>query len=79
MYPWDQWFDGQIWKLTRGKDFKTEIKNFRSSVTQTAIKKGFKVLTRSSLGTGSKEEFLILQYIGKREDMYEKATTKKEK
>ncbi len=20
-YPWNQWLDGQIWKLTRGEDF----------------------------------------------------------
>ena len=23
-YPWDEWFDGDIWKITRGEDFDAE-------------------------------------------------------
>ena len=23
-YPWDDWFDGDIWKITRGEDFDAE-------------------------------------------------------
>lgn len=31
-YPWDKWLDGQVWELTRGKDFTVSIVNFRSMV-----------------------------------------------
>ena len=23
LYPWDEWFDGDIWQLTEGEDFET--------------------------------------------------------
>jgi hypothetical protein len=42
-YPWDEWFDGDIWKLTQGEDFDTSplmmeriIRTRASSKTQRA-------------------------------------------
>lgn len=31
-YPWDEWSDGSIWKVCRGKDFTTTTTNFRTGI-----------------------------------------------
>ena len=41
-YDWDALFDGQIWKLERGEDFKIVPVNFRSSVYRAAKGRGIK-------------------------------------
>jgi hypothetical protein len=28
-YPWNEWFNGETWKLERGVDFKVDPKSFR--------------------------------------------------
>lgn len=63
LYPWDEWFDGSIWHLTREVDFKAaaSAKNFRSTVKATAIRKGLKV-KMSVVG----ENDLYLQAVGRR-------------
>ena len=35
-YPWDRWFDGQTWMLTRGHDFLCSKEYFRSYVYRAA-------------------------------------------
>jgi len=35
-YPWDQWFDGQVWELVRGVDFKVLSKSFHSMAAHAA-------------------------------------------
>lgn len=45
IYAWEQWLDGQAWKLTRGEDFKVEPTTFRLSVYQAAKRYGVKVHT----------------------------------
>jgi hypothetical protein len=29
-YPWDDWLNGQIWKLKRGEDFMCKVGSFRN-------------------------------------------------
>ena len=31
-YPWDEWLDGSIWELVKGKDFKGQTLNFRNTI-----------------------------------------------
>jgi hypothetical protein len=45
-HPWDDWFDGRPWKLTRGEDFQPEPRRFRRYVHHRAVKRGQKVETR---------------------------------
>lgn len=46
LYPWQDWFDGRIWKLTKGTDFKHEATAFRLQVIVRASDFGQKVTTR---------------------------------
>lgn len=47
-YPWDQWFDGQIWKLSRGEDWPQEFaaQRFRRQVQNRANDRRVPVQTR---------------------------------
>ena len=44
-YPYDEWFDGQIWKITKGIDFNCTIESMRVSLWTTAKKRGIKIRT----------------------------------
>ena len=44
-YPYDEWFDGQIWKITKGIDFNCTIESMRVSLWTTAKKRGMKIRT----------------------------------
>jgi hypothetical protein len=46
MYPWDEWFDGSVWELTSGEDFKGQPVTFRASAVAQASRRGGKVRTR---------------------------------
>ena len=37
-YPWEQWFDGQVWKLTKGADFLTNPESFRRTAGMAAAR-----------------------------------------
>jgi len=39
-YPWDQWFDGRIWRLVKGEDFDVSEVNMRSSIYVAAKRLG---------------------------------------
>ena len=56
LYPWDQWFDGQVWKLEEGVDFKGTVFMFRRGLSAKASLKGGKVATRSD------GKFLFIQF-----------------
>ena len=46
-YPWEKWLDGRVWKLTKGEDFDSDPKMFRTYVWKVATSKyGCKVETR---------------------------------
>ena len=56
-YPWDEWFDGSVWELTPGEDFKGKPATFRAS----AVAARGKVRTRKVIGPDG-EERLYLQF-----------------
>lgn len=45
-YPWDKWFDGSVWRLTRGQDFQVSLNAFRGAAGQAAKRHGIRVTTR---------------------------------
>jgi hypothetical protein len=46
-YPYDEWLDGAVRRLRRGEDFSASIAALRSSVQQTARKRGGRCKTRT--------------------------------
>jgi hypothetical protein len=46
LYDWDNWLDGQVWELEKGKDFTVGVTSFRSLASKTAGRRGIKVKTR---------------------------------
>lgn len=45
-YPWDKWFDGSVWSLTRGQDFQVSLNAFRGAASQAAKREGIRITTR---------------------------------
>src|SRR6188472_2551521 len=60
-YPWDEWFDGSVWELTPGEDFKGKPATFRASAVAQAERREGKVRTRKVLGEDGQER-LYLQF-----------------
>jgi hypothetical protein len=60
-YPWDEWFDGSVWELTPGEDFKGKPATFRASAVAQAARRDGKVRTRKVIGPDG-EERLYLQF-----------------
>ena len=44
-HQWDQWLDGQIWKLTPGVDFKSKPSSLRTLAYAVAQRRGGQVDT----------------------------------
>ena len=44
-HPWDEWLDGNIWKVTQGIDFPGQPRYFRNSIHTQAKNRGLKVHT----------------------------------
>jgi hypothetical protein len=59
-YPWDTWFDGQIWQLEQGTDFPGNTRSFMSNARNVARGRG---LTLRMMREG---ETLTLQATGRR-------------
>ena len=57
-YPYDKWFDGQIWKLEEMTDFGCKPTSLRSALYNAASKRGLELST--SIGTDS---FYGYQYV----------------
>lgn len=36
-YPWAQWLDGRLWKLTKGEDFRVDPKVLRNQAHRQGI------------------------------------------
>jgi hypothetical protein len=62
-YPWDDWTDGQIWKLVRGEDFDAEADQFRNRLYTQAKRRGLDVRTAKQLDA-EEREILIIQFYG---------------
>lgn len=44
-YPYDEWFDGSVWRLKMYEDFWVHPKSMQSAVYQAARKRNMKVKT----------------------------------
>ena len=55
LYPYDEWFDGQIWKITKGIDFNCTLESMRISLFSQAKKRRIKIRT------SKKDDTLIFQ------------------
>jgi hypothetical protein len=42
-YPYDDWFDGQIWKLTKGFDFECQPSSLRQAFYAAANRRKIKI------------------------------------
>lgn len=61
-YPWDEWFDGQVWMVTQGEDFDMTLKNFRSFAYDHAKQRGVKIRTRTiAKPDGDQAPYIIMQ------------------
>ena len=58
-HPWDEWFNGKVWKLTRGEDFQGATKNFRITAYTAAKERNLKIQTRIL-----NDQTFILQVVG---------------
>jgi hypothetical protein len=45
-YPFEQWFDGAVWRLRRGEDFDVTPTSMRGAIYGAAKRRGYKVETR---------------------------------
>jgi hypothetical protein len=44
-YPFDEWFNGKIWRLDAGEDFSSAPETFRTTLSKTARARGIKIRT----------------------------------
>ena len=51
VYPWGEWLDGRVRKLTPGEDFVTNVTGFRNVCHKAARRHGVKVATRMEDGS----------------------------
>lgn len=63
-YDTDTWFNGEIWKLIKGEDFKVPVASFRGSLYNQANKKGFEI--RTSVHNRDGVTSLIVQKTGEK-------------
>lgn len=42
-YPWDQWLNGEPWKLTQGEDFPVPMLHFRTGAAAAAVRRGLRI------------------------------------
>jgi hypothetical protein len=56
-YPWDEWFNGSTWLLTKDIDFEGDLTKFRRAAYAKASYHGFNIQTR----TVEKERKLLLR------------------
>lgn len=58
-YDWDKWFDGSVWRLTRGQDFQVSLPAFRGAAGAAAKRQGIRITTRKVA-----ENTILLQAVG---------------
>lgn len=55
-HPWADWFNGDVWNLVQGEDFKAQRKSFRVLAHRTAKEYGGRIRTKFH---GEKEISLV--------------------
>jgi hypothetical protein len=58
-YPWDEWLDGNVWRLTVGEDFTVEKAAFRTAAYAAAARR----LPPGKLRIANESGGLILQFL----------------
>jgi len=43
-YPYDDWFDGRVWRLVSGEDFTVNIRTMRFYIKKAAERRGLQVI-----------------------------------
>ena len=59
-YPWTEWTDGRIWKITRGEDFKVKFGSMQSMLRNKYIHKDPTLKVRINMY--EEEGYIIFQY-----------------
>ena len=81
VYPWDEWLDGSIWRLTHGKDFQPHPLMMERIIRTRATGRGARVQLRHEPLRGGTEPFghIVLQRtdITSNGSTAKRATTKK--
>lgn len=49
-YPWKDWMNGEIYRVTEGEDFEVAARNFRTSLFNAAKRHDLKVRTKQEEG-----------------------------
>lgn len=49
-YPWDDWLNGQVWKLDPVEDIQIPLELFRANAYANAMRRGLKLITRKRDG-----------------------------
>jgi len=63
IYPYDEWFDGQVWLLTRGVDFVQERRGMAHRIRSAAYNRGLRVsVNQRELPNGN--EVIVIKKIG---------------
>jgi hypothetical protein len=61
VYPWEEWFDGSVWELIPGEDFRGKPATFRASAVAQAARRDGNVRTRK-VSNADGEYRLYLQF-----------------
>lgn len=59
LYDWDSWLNGEVWKLTEGKDFKCTVNGFRAGAFSVCRRRGLKI--RTAVVAGSNPTEVVIQ------------------
>lgn len=61
-YPWEEWMDGSVWKLTQGEDFPNAARSFRQAVYAAAKIRGGVAECREVRGKNGSADVLYIQF-----------------
>jgi hypothetical protein len=59
-HPWNEWLDGQVWRLEHGEDFQAKSRTFVQNARAQAKRRGGRVKTRFLVENG--RESVVLQF-----------------
>mgnify|MGYP001463282124 CR=1 FL=1 len=58
-YPYDDWFDGQVWELTEGEDYKSDTRYFKTRIRAAATRRGIKVTVAHTFDSDGKGRIVV--------------------
>jgi hypothetical protein len=78
-YPWEQWLDGDVWKITEGEDFQTHPLMMERIIRTRATGRGAKVRMRHVAVNGNPWGVIVLQRTDIQGPEEQKQTARREK